>query len=67
MNAVGQATELGAAGLPTWRGQGREEQVNARLEFGRRRHFETIDLGFRGAERFTVECGQTPDKRIDKP
>src|SRR5262249_9349939 len=59
-------TDLGTARLRTGQGQEWEEQVVARFELGSRRRSESIDLGLRRGQRFTVERGQTPDESIDK-
>src|ERR1700733_15981051 len=65
-NTVTDITDLDTTRLRAGRGQGREEHVGARLEFGTCRRPEPIDLGLRRCQRFTVERGQTPDQRIDK-
>src|ERR1700724_2883211 len=65
-NAVTDIADLGTARLRIGQGQKWEEQVAARLKLGSCRHPKPIDLSLRRGQRFTVERGQTPGKRIDK-
>src|ERR1700722_6070245 len=65
-NAVTDVADLGTARLCTGQGQQWEEQVVARLKLGSCRRPESIDLGLRCGQRFTVERGQTPGERIDE-
>src|SRR6202162_6380159 len=51
-NSVTDIADLGTARLRTWQGQQWEEQVGARLELGRCRRPEPIDLGLRRGHRF---------------
>jgi len=65
-NAVTDVADLGTARLGAGPGEGREEQVVARLQLGCCRQPEPIDLRLRRAQRFAIERGQPPGERIDK-